>query len=140
MPVSPDTEVAVLRVLDRIQRAWRSGPLGDMAAVLDPDVTFVFPGFSMRMTGRDALLESYREFTASSRVRTYREDRRSVVGGAKAALAEIAFDMTYARAGENWRTHGIELWVLERRPEGWIAIWRTLQELTEEPESATPQE
>ncbi len=132
MPAPTDTEVAVSRVLDRIQRAWREGPLEDMAPVLDPDVTFVFPGFSMRLNGREALLQSYREFGASSRVRSYREDRRSIVGGRSAALVEIAFDMTYARDGEDWRAHGIELWALERRPEGWIAFWRTMQELTEE--------
>jgi hypothetical protein len=78
----------VLHVLDRIQRAWRVGPLEDMAAVLDPQITFVFPGFGMRLTGRDRLMESYREFMTGARLRSYREDRRSVEGGAHAALAE----------------------------------------------------
>lgn len=136
MAVPADTEVAVLQVLDRIQRAWRQGPLEDMAPVLAPDVTFVFPGFSMRLTGRTQLLESYREFSASARVESYR-DRRSVVGGTEAALAEVVFDMTYSRAGTRWRAHGVELWALERRADGWIAFWRTMQELTEEPSSTT---
>lgn len=127
------TEVAVLHVLDRIQHAWRVGPLEDMAPVLAPDVTFVFPGFSMRLIGRERLIESYREFNASARMRSYREDRRTVEGGGNAALVEVAFDMTYVRADRAWRAHGIELWVLERRTEGWIAFWRTMQELTEEP-------
>jgi hypothetical protein len=43
--------------------------------------------------------------------------------------------MTYARGGREWRAHGIELWALERRPDGWVAYWRTMQELTEEPVS-----
>jgi len=132
MPAPSDTEVAVLQVLDRIQRAWRKGPLEDMAGLLDPQISFVFPGFGMRLTGRDRLMESYREFSSQARVRSYREDRRSVEGGRNAALVEIAFDMTYARGGTEWRAHGIELWALERRPEGWIAFWRTMQELTEE--------
>ncbi|HSP20566.1 MAG TPA: hypothetical protein VLQ79_13675 [Myxococcaceae bacterium] len=55
------------------------------------------------------------------------------MGGASAALAEIAFDMTYSRGGRDWRAHGVEVWALERRPAGWIAFWRTMQELTEEP-------
>jgi len=125
----------VLHVLDRIQRAWREGRPEEMGALLAPDITFVFPGFSMRLTGRDRLLESYREFIAGDRLRSYREDRRSVEGGANAALVEIAFDMAYLRAGKEWRAHGIELWALERRAEGWIAFWRTMQELTEEPAS-----
>ncbi|HVP60634.1 MAG TPA: nuclear transport factor 2 family protein [Myxococcaceae bacterium] len=133
MAVPTDTEDAVLQVVDRIQRAWRAGPLEDMAPVLAPDITFVFPGFSMRLTGRDRLIESYREFTAAARLRSYREDRRSVEGGATAALAEVEFDMTYSRGGSEWRAHGIELWALERRADGWIAFWRTMQELTEEP-------
>ena len=125
----------MLHVLDRIQRAWREGRPEEMGALLAPDITFVFPGFSMRLTGRDRLLESYREFIAGARLRSYREDRRSVEGGANAALVEIAFDMAYLRAGKEWRAHGIELWALERRAEGWIAFWRTMQELTEEPAS-----
>ena len=89
----------------------------------------------MRLTGRDPLIESYREFLAGTRLRSYREDRRSIEGGQTAAVAEIAFDMTYTRAGTEWRSHGIELWALERRRDGWIAFWRTMQELTEEPAS-----
>ncbi|MGZ6135021.1 MAG: nuclear transport factor 2 family protein [Myxococcaceae bacterium] len=138
MPVSADTEVAVFHVIDRIQRAWRTGPLEDMAAVLDPEVTFVFPGFSMRLTGRDRLMESYREVNTGARLRSYREDHRTVVGGESAVLAEIAFDMTYTRGGRDWRAHGVELWALECRTAGWIAFWRTMQELTEEPAAASP--
>ncbi|HEY3587604.1 MAG TPA: hypothetical protein VGK85_10650, partial [Myxococcaceae bacterium] len=63
----------------------------------------------------------------------YREERLSIEGGQSAALVEIAFDMTYTRAGTDWRSHGIELWALEQRGSGWIAFWRTMQELTEEP-------
>jgi len=136
MPAPSDTEVAVLRVLDRIQLAWRQGPIEDMAPVLDPEITFVFPGFGMRLSGRDRLMDSYREFTSSTRLRSYREDRRSVEGGAVAAMAEIAFDMIYARGGRDWRAHGVELWALERREDGWVAFWRTMQELTEEPAAA----
>jgi len=127
----------VQRVLDRVQRAWREGRPEEMSAVLAPDVTFVFPGFSMRLSGRDRLIDSYRDFLAGTRLVSYREDRRSIEGGTSAALAEIAFDMTYARGGREWRAHGIELWALERRPEGWLAFWRTMQELTEEPVSAS---
>ena len=78
MAVPADTEVAVLQVLDRIQRAWRQGPLEDMAPVLAPDITFVFPGFSMRLTGRTQLVESYREFIAAASGLIPTEDRRSV--------------------------------------------------------------
>jgi hypothetical protein len=132
MPAPPDTEIAVQRVLDRIQRAWREGRPDEMVPALAPDITFVFPGFSMRLSGRDRLIDSYRDFISGSRVRSYREDRRTIEGGAGAALAEIAFDMTYERDGQDWRAHGIELWALERRAEGWVAYWRTMQELTEE--------
>lgn len=135
MSAPPDTETGVQRVLDRIQRAWREGRPEEMSAVLATDITFVFPGFSMRLTGRDRLIESYRDFLAGTRLGSYREDRRSIEGGSSAALAEIAFDMTYSRGGRDWRSHGIELWALERRPEGWLAFWRTMQELTEEPVS-----
>ena len=137
MPAPPDTEIAVQRVLDRIQTAWREGRPEEMSPLLSPDITFVFPGFSMRLTGRDRLIDSYRDFLAGSRLRSYREERRSIEGGPSAALAEIAFDMIYTRAGRDWRSHGIELWALERRAEGWVAYWRTMQELTEEPVSGS---
>ena len=137
MPAPPDTEIAVQRVLDRIQTAWREGRPEEMSPLLSQDITFVFPGFSMRLTGRDRLIDSYRDFLAGSRLRSYREERRSIEGGPSAALAEIAFDMIYTRAGSDWRSHGIELWALERRAEGWVAYWRTMQELTEEPVSGS---
>jgi hypothetical protein len=133
MTAPPDTEVAVQRVLDRIQTAWREGRPEEMAPVLSPDISFVFPGFSMRLTVETGSSTATGTFLAGTRLQSYREDRRSIEGGTSAALAEIAFDMTYARAGSTWRAHGIELWALERRAEGWVAFWRTMQDLTEEP-------
>src|SRR4029450_5561936 len=90
MSAPPDTETAVQRVLDRIQRAWREGRPEEMSAVLAPDITFVFPGFSMRLSGRDRLIDSYRDFLAGTRLVSYREDRRTIEGGRAAGPLGLA--------------------------------------------------
>jgi hypothetical protein len=128
----PETELAVKAVLASIRRAWREGPLRDMEPFLDPDVVFVFPGFGCRVTGREELLKSYEQFAAEAQVKSYREDTVTVDGGDRAALAEVAFEMVYAREGQDWRASGHELWALERRPTGWVAFYRTMQCLAEE--------
>jgi hypothetical protein len=48
-------------------------------------------------------------------------------------VAQYPFEMVYEREGARWLSKGWDVWVFERREAKWIAIWRTIQALSEEP-------
>jgi hypothetical protein len=49
------------------------------------------------------------------------------------AVASCAFEMTYERNGSRYLSKGHDLWIFTRKQDEWMAIWRTMLDLTEEP-------
>jgi hypothetical protein len=89
-------------------------------------VVFVPPGPSARVVGREACLESFRDFLRQARVDDYREtDRRVEVFGAT-AVATYRFEMRYEMKGESYRDAGSDVFVFTREEDSWLAVWRTM--------------
>jgi hypothetical protein len=123
----------IVDVLDHITAAWRSGRPEDMADVLDEQVGMAAPGFTAHVVGRQALIDSFATFVREAHVRDYRQGQVRVDGSGGVAVAQYPFEMVYERDGGQWRSKGWDVWVFERRGEKWIAVWRTMQAITEEP-------
>jgi hypothetical protein len=123
----------ILDILTRINTAWRTGHPEEMAPYLDEHVVMAFPDFSGHMEGRQALIASFTAFEREARVHEYRQGEVRVDGSGGAAVAQYPFEMVYEREGARWRSKGWDVWVFERRGAEWIAVWRTMQALTEEP-------
>jgi uncharacterized protein (TIGR02246 family) len=129
------TAAIIVDVVDRITAAWRSGHPQEMADVLDEDVGMALPGFAGHLVGRKALIDSFATFLREARVHEYRRGEVRVDGSGGVAVAQYPFEMVYEREGDRWRSTGWDVWVFEHRGEKWIAVWRTMQALTEEPAS-----
>jgi hypothetical protein len=133
MPSSPETYDAVAKTIRRITAAWRNGAPDRMAAMIDERFVTVAPGFTHRVEGRDALIESFAEFLHQAKVHEYEQRSLEVDAGDRVAVAQVAFEMVYERAGARWRSTGWDLWVLEKHATDWVAVWRTMQGVAEEP-------
>ena len=48
-------------------------------------------------------------------------------------LETTAYEMLYERSGKRSRATGRDLWVFVRQGGEWIAAWRTMLDLTEQP-------
>jgi len=123
----------VVDVLNRITAAWRTGRFQEMAAYLDEHVAVAFPGFAGHLEGRQALIDSFAAFAREASIHDYRQGEVRVDGSGGVAVAQYPFEMVYEREGARWRSKGWDVWVFERRGAEWIAVWRTMQGLTEEP-------
>ena len=133
MPITPDAATEVRTALAQINAAWREGRPYDMAPLLDEHVVMVIPGFVARVTGRAALIESFVRFGTEARVHELREAEVHVDGGETVGIVQTRFEMVYEREGARWRSTGWDVWVFERRDEGWIAVWRTMAGIAEQP-------
>lgn len=126
----PSTPLDVLR---RLNAAWLEGRPLDVAPFLHPRAVMVFPGFGGRAEGRDALVAGFADFCGSARVHAFEERDHQCDVASGTAVVSYAFEMVYEREGGRYRSTGRDLWVLAREEGRWLAVWRTMLELSEEP-------
>jgi ketosteroid isomerase-like protein len=129
-PPDPQT---VLAVLQQINRAWLEGRPEDILPFLHPEMAMVFPGFGGRTEGAEALIAGFQDFCQNAKVLSYAESDHQADLAGNSAVASFRFEMVYARGGASYRSTGRDLWVFERRGDGWLAVWRTMLDVAEEP-------
>ncbi len=70
----PAAVTAALRaLLAAFSRAWQERRYSDLATWLAPDMVFLLPGGNGSIGGRDAVIDSYREFMERISLTSYRE-------------------------------------------------------------------
>jgi hypothetical protein len=124
---------AVADVLAQIDRAWLQGRPRDVAPLLHPEITMVLPGWAGRVEGRDANVAGFVDFCENAGVEAYNPGEPQVDVAGDTAVASFAFEMVYARDGARWRCTGRDVWVFGRVDGQWLATWRTMLDITEEP-------
>jgi ketosteroid isomerase-like protein len=137
MRMMSKAERQVHETISAIGEAWRTGRPADMTDYLHPDIVMKLPGTSGQIVGRDALIDSFKEFCTNAKVLEYRETDEQITVEGKCAVASFSFEMLYERATYRERSKGRDLWVFERDADRWIAVWRTMVDLDEarEPQS-----
>ena len=113
-------------IVQRINRAWRRGDADGMGELFHADAVIVHPGFEGRTVGREACVESYREFTAQATVRRLAEldPQIDVVGDT--AVVTYGFEIDYDMGRETRAEKGRDVFVLTRGKGSWRVVWRTL--------------
>jgi ketosteroid isomerase-like protein len=130
---SQTPQADALAAIGRINKAWLDRRPQDLLPLLHPDITLVFPNFAGRAVGRDAIVAGFADFCENATVCDYREaDHQADVVG-DTAVVSFTYQMVYMRDGNKSRATGRDLWVLARHGDLWLAIWRTMLDLAEQP-------
>jgi hypothetical protein len=132
MPEQPGRD-AVADALQRINRTWLEGRPQDMAPFLHPDIVMVLPGFAGRIAGREAFVAGFVEFADSAELNEYGESDLQVDVLDTTALTSYSFEMVYVREGVSYRSKGRDLWAFTYSDGEWLAVWRTMLEVSEQP-------
>lgn len=119
--------------LDRIYRAWRENRPGDLTPLFHPDLVMVFPGFAGRSVGRDALVAGFEQFCTQATVIEHKESDRQIDVVGDVAVASYCYDMVYQLGGGRYHATGRDLWVFHRTDGEWLAVWRAMPEMVENP-------
>ena len=128
-----DDRPSVADAMRVINQAWLNRRVDDMAPVLHPGIVMVVPGFSGEVRGRDAFLAGFRDFVENAAIDEFREGDQMINVIDRTAVMTLTYEMVYARAGERYRATGRDLWVFQREDTRWIAVWRTMMDLSESP-------
>jgi ketosteroid isomerase-like protein len=123
----------VAEAMARINRAWLGGAIDDLRPLVHPDVVFVVPGFAASVQGRERFLAGFADFVANARVHQLDESDVVVSEVGDTGVVCVRFEMVYERGGARYRSTGRDLWVFQRDGAGWIAVWRTMLDLTDDP-------
>ena len=119
--------------LRRINEAWLSGQPEKMRPLLDEKIVMVYPGFAGRSEGQEAFIAGYTDFCGQALMISFQESDLQIDVRGATVVASYAFEMTYERNGDRYLSKGRDLWIFTRRQDEWMAIWRTMLDLTEEP-------
>lgn len=114
------------RIVRAINAAWVYGKPGEMEAYLDERMVLVQPGFAERLVGREACIESYREFASHAAIHSYEEGEATVDLRGETAIASFRYAIEYEMDGEIYHDVGHDVFVLMHGDGGWRAVWRTL--------------
>jgi hypothetical protein len=128
---SSRTEVAA--AIERINRTWLDRRPADLVPLFHPALTMVFPGFSGRAEGQEANLAGFTDFCTHATVHEYRERDQQIDVIGDTAIVSFGFETVYERSGQRSRATGRDLWVFARQEGVWLAVWRTMLDLAEQP-------
>jgi hypothetical protein len=120
-------------LLGRINQAWLEGRIDDLGPLFHPDLVMRYPGFAGRAEGREAMVAGFAAFHESARVRGFDPDEPQIDVVGETAVVSLGFVMVYEREGRSYRSTGRDLWVFAREDTRWLATWRTMLDLTDDP-------
>jgi uncharacterized protein (TIGR02246 family) len=121
------------QLLRRINQAWLEGRPRDLAPLFHPDIVMILPGFAGRLQGREQMVSGFVDFCANAKVHAFEADEEQIDVIGQTAVASVAFTMVYERQGQRFRSTGRDVWVFTREGGDWLAVWRTMLDLTDQP-------
>ena len=115
----------IRKMVGRLNAAWVEGRPDDLPQFFHEDVVLAAPDLEKRLVGRDACVQSYRDFISQATVHQFEmKDVEVDVFGA-AAVAACPYTIEYQLGERRFRATGRDLLVLVRDGGGWRVVWRT---------------
>lgn len=114
-------------MIRRMNELWHGKRYDDMAELLAEDVVIAPPGSDMRIRGRDAYIQSYRDYDAAATTHEFESGEPEIDVTGDVAVAVCPFTVAYELKGAKYRETGAETLVLSRSAAGWRVAWRTMQ-------------
>ena len=118
----------ILVALQRLSESWRNRRYDELRDCFHEAAVMVAPGFAGQVVGREAVVESYREFMDRSTLDSYSEEPATIEAFENTAIAHYRWEMVWTSGGKQDRAAGHDLFVLARGHESgrWKAVWRTM--------------
>ena len=110
----------------RINAAWLEGHCERLDELFHDRVVVVGPDGTRYGEGKEAVVESYRDFGRRATILEFRESDGKVDVYDTVAVVSYRFDIDYAIDGQSSRETGREVMVLKKHGGRWVAVWRML--------------
>jgi hypothetical protein len=118
---------AILRIVNKINEGWLRQQYDEIGNCLADDVVIAPPGSGNRVKGRDAYVQSYRDYDAAAKTHEFvAEDPQIDILGDTAAVV-CPFSITYEMNSKTYKERGRDILILARQGSEWRVVWRTMQ-------------
>ena len=118
------------KFLDALNATWQHGDPDALAAFYHPDTVMLPPDLETPIVGRDAVVASYRDFSASATLLDFSVTRyetfsfASRPGTPVVHMAHMYFDVRYELQGATHSETGLEIYSLLDSGESLQIVWR----------------
>jgi ketosteroid isomerase-like protein len=116
----------LVALVEAMDRSWRERRFDELAQFLSPDIVVVAPN-GMRVAGRHAAVDSYREFVTRCIVERYEPGDYAVTESGDTAVVEYGWRMAWRDGAQTFDAAGREVLVLARQEGVWRIVWRAQQ-------------
>ena len=120
-------EKAVRHVVRRINELWLSKRYDEIGELLSEHAVIAPPGFDGRIRGREAYLQSYREYDRVAITHEFSPGEPEVDLLGDVAVAVCPYFVEYELEGRTYQENGRDTLVLSRSTGEWRVVWRTMQ-------------
>lgn len=112
-------------LIERLNDCWLNDKLENMDMFFHKQVVMLQPVTNKKMIGREAMIDSYREFADSSEVNYFRTKDMAIDVFENTSIVFYTFDIKYRVETTNYDESGTEILVLNRYNDRWAIVWRT---------------
>lgn len=130
--VRDEQKRTIERIVREFNEIWLAGDVQRLASFFHPEVVMVAPGGVERLSGREAMIQSFREYLAQARTLNFEETSLTVDVFDDTAVATLGFRVRYELGGLVHDELGTDVLVFSfgRGDDGngggaWRIVWRT---------------
>ncbi len=125
---------AIRNLISALNDAWQQEDWTAVEGCYHKDVVLMPPDAGTPILGRDAVLETYRDFCQAARLERFHQLELEVFSFERTHIAHMRFEVDYELDGERYRDEGLEIYVLAPAGDGAapVVIWRQQQLLNQQ--------
>lgn len=121
----------------RINELWLAKQYDAIGALVLEHAVIAVPGFSERIRGQAAYVQSYRDYDQACITHEFEPDEPQIDVMDDVAVAVTPFRIVYEINGQKYCERGHDLLVFARSADGWRVAWRNMQSTAaDEPRTA----
>ncbi|MBD3165929.1 DUF4440 domain-containing protein [bacterium] len=121
-----DTQQSITSTVKALNHAWTNDDWEALCDICHPDMAIEDLKGGKRLDGRDACVDSYRQFVESAELHSFHQGDVNVSAIGTTAIAHYTFAIDYSMKGTRYQELGRDLFVFTQKDGKWLAIWRTL--------------
>lgn len=114
------------QLVNRLNDCWINDKFENMDMFFHKQVVMLEPGTNRKITGREEMIDSYRNFAESAKVTDFRIRDLLIDVFETTAVAFYTYRIHYSVESTNYDETGSEILVFSRHNGRWVIIWRTI--------------
>lgn len=115
------------KMINQLNDDWLNDRLENLTRYFHKRVVMIQPGTHKKITGREEMVDSYREFMEESEVLDFRTKNLRIDVFENTAIAIYTFNIKYRVETTKYDEEGLEILVLNLHNGHWQIVWRNQQ-------------